>query len=107
MYTFRQKLAFSLLGLDENQKEIIAAICNGQTYVPDSLHEHFSKYYEARRKFFESNTCTEREIEIGKICVLAEKGFSQKKIAAELGLTPTQVNTRCKKYGIVTIGMKI
>lgn len=103
-----QAFAFWLLGVkNQEQREIIEDILEGKKYVYDKIHDYFCIYYEKRKKFFEITRCTEREIEVGKICVLAEKGFSQKKIADATGLTTTQVHTRCKKYGIHTIGMKL
>lgn len=106
-YTLRQKLAFSLLGVkDEEQKNSIRLVLSGEKYVRDDIDAYWKKYLHTKREFFEKYNCTVREIEVGKISVLAQKGFSQKKIAEILGLSKTQVNSRCKKYGIVTLGMK-
>lgn len=106
-YTLKQKIAFSLLGVEnEGQKDTIMLILSGEKYVKDDIDSYWHDYLEKKEKFFSSGKYTEREIEVGKILVLAEEGFSQKKIAEELGLSTTQVNTRCKKYGIITCGMR-
>lgn len=120
--SFLHRVAFFLLGVsdekkkeiitalrhhinNENAEEIILSILNGEKYVRDDIHEYFCNYWSAREKFFQIYKCTEHEIELGKILVLAKQGLPQKKIASELGLTATQVHTRCKRYGIATIGI--
>lgn len=77
--------------LDEIKRHNVDLLLENNDYA-DKIQKYKSDYFNYAAS-------------IGFIAILAAKGMTQKRIAEQLNLSATQVNTRCKKYNIKTRGM--
>lgn len=86
--------------INENQSITIRCLHKNN----DELLEYKIKYQDAKRNL-EYIEKIKFAASVGNVAILAAKGMTQAKIASSLGLSLTQVHTRCKKFRIKTCGI--